>query len=236
MGRRGKNHRNAVDAVDRDKNYGPTEAIVLLKKAAFAKFDETVEVAVNLGVNPRHADQMVRGAVVYPHGLGKAVRVAVFAKGEKATEAKEAGADFVGDMDLVTKIKDDGWLDFDKAIATPDMMGLVGRIGRILGPRGLMPNLKVGTVTFDVTKAVKEMKAGRVEFRVDKAGVLHAPIGKISFEAAALEGNLMALMDMVMRLKPASAKGSYMQQAVLTSTMGPGIRLDVNQIQAEVKS
>jgi large subunit ribosomal protein L1 len=224
-----------VDSVDRAKQYGPTDAIILLKEASYAKFDETVDVAVNLGVNPRHADQMVRGAVVYPHGLGKAVRVAVFAKGEKATEAKEAGADFVGDMDLVNKIKDEGWLDFDKAIATPDMMGLVGRIGRVLGPRGLMPNPKVGTVTFDVTKAVKEMKAGRVEFRVDKAGVLHAPIGKMSFETAALEGNLMALMDMLMRMKPASAKGAYMKQAVLTSTMGPGIRLDVGQIQTELK-
>ena len=236
MARRGKNHRNAVGKVDRDKQHGATDAINLLKDASYAKFDETVEVAVNLGVNPRHADQMVRGAVVFPHGLGKAVRVAVFAKGEKATEAKEAGADFVGDMDLVTKIKDEGWLEFDKAIATPDMMGLVGRIGRVLGPRGLMPNPKVGTVTFDVANAVKEMKAGRVEFRVDKAGVLHAPIGKMSFETSALEGNLMALMEMVIRLKPASAKGTYMKQAVLTSTMGPGIRLDVGQIQAEVKS
>jgi large subunit ribosomal protein L1 len=236
MARRGKNHQSAQSKVDRNKDYSSAEAIGLLKDTCYAKFDETVEVALNLGVNPRHADQMVRGAVVYPNGLGKDVRVAVFAKGEKATESKAAGADFVGDMDLVTKIKDEGWLDFDKAIATPDMMGLVGRIGRVLGPRGLMPNPKVGTVTFDVTKAVKEMKAGRVEFRVDKAGILHAPIGKISFSSEALVGNLNALIDTIMRMKPASAKGTYMQQAVLTSTMGAGIRLDVAQLQADVKS
>ena len=233
MRRRGKNHRNAQQTVDRTKEYGLTEALELMKQSSFAKFDETVDIAFNLGVNPRHADQMVRGAVVYPHGLGKAVTVAVFAKGDKATEAKEAGADFVGDMDLVTRIKDEGWLGFDKAIATPDMMGLVGRIGKILGPRGLMPNPKVGTVTFDVTNAVKEMKAGRVEFRVDRAGVLHAPIGKKSFEVAALAGNLTALVEMLMKMKPATAKGTYMKQAVLSSTMGPGIRLDVAGLQAE---
>jgi large subunit ribosomal protein L1 len=235
MARRGKNHQSAQSRVDRTKDYSSMDAIALLKDTCYAKFDETVEIALNLGVNPRHADQMVRGAVVYPHGLGKDVRVAVFAKGEKATEAREAGADFVGDMDLVTKIKDEGWLDFDKAIATPDMMGLVGRIGRILGPRGLMPNPKVGTVTFDVTKAVKEMKAGRVEFRVDKAGVLHAALGKLSFSPEALHGNLNALIETIMRLKPASAKGIYMKQAVLTSTMGAGIPLDVNQLQADIK-
>lgn len=236
MSRRGKNHRNAQGKVDRAKEYGSNEAIELLKESSFAKFDETVDVAFNLGVNPRHADQMVRGAVVYPNGLGKAVKVAVFAKGDKATEAKDAGADFVGDMDLVTKIKDEGWLDFDKAIATPDMMGLVGRIGKILGPRGLMPNPKVGTVTFDVTKAVNEMKAGRVEFRVDRAGVLHAPIGKKSFTVEALAGNLNALVETIMKLKPATAKGTYMKQAVISSTMGPGIRLDVAGLQAEVKN
>lgn len=226
MPKRGKNYEGMMKRVDRTMLYDPTDAIELLKGGAFAKFDETVEVAVNLGVNPRHADQMVRGAVVYPHGLGKTVRVAVFAKGEKANEAKEAGADFVGGEDLVAKIKDEGWLDFDKAVATPDMMGLVGRIGRILGPRGLMPNPKVGTVTFDVAKAVGEMKAGRVEFRVERAGIVHAPVGKMSFSAEALRGNLDALMETLLRLKPASAKGVYMKNVTLTSTMGPGLKLD----------
>jgi large subunit ribosomal protein L1 len=235
MPKRGKHYRQVSEKYDREKQHQSLEAVSLVKELSFVKFDETVDVAVNLGVNPRHADQMVRGAVVYPNGLGKEVKVVVFAKGDKATEAKEAGADFVGDMDLVTKIKDEGWLDFDKVIATPDMMGLVGRIGRILGPRGLMPNPKVGTVTFNVTQAVSEMKAGRVEFRVDKAGVVHAPIGKVSFEADALQGNLHALIEMLVRMKPASAKGVYMQQAVISSTMGPGIRLDVSSLQAEVK-
>ncbi len=233
MPRRGKNYRRMVEQIDRTQNYGSEIGLALLKKTSFARFDETVEVAVNLGVNPRHADQMVRGAVVYPHGLGKPVRVAVFAKGEKAAEAREAGADFVGGDDLVARIKDEGWLDFDKAVATPDMMGLVGRIGRILGPRGLMPNPKVGTVTFDVQRAVQEMKAGRVEFRVDKAGIVHAPIGKKSFEESALRGNLIALIETLMRLKPSTAKGIYMKQVTLTSTMGPGIRLDVPSLQAE---
>jgi large subunit ribosomal protein L1 len=233
MPKRGKNHRTAVSKFDRDRKYGPDEAIALLKEAAYAKFDETVEVAVTLGVNPRHADQMVRGAVVFPHGLGKTVRVLVFAKGDKATEAKEAGADFVGDRDLMTKIKDEGWLDFDKVIATPDMMGIVGPIGRILGPRGLMPNPKVGTVTFNVSQAVSEMKAGRAEFRVDKSGIVHAPIGKKSFSVEQLAGNLSALIEMLIRLKPGKAKGIYMQQVTLTSTMGPGIRLDVGQLKLE---
>lgn len=233
MPRRGKNYRRMAEQIDRTQNYGVDIGLALLKKASFAKFDETVEVAVNLGVNPRHADQMVRGAVVYPHGLGKPVRVVVFAKGDKANEAREAGADFVGGDDLVARIKDEGWLDFDKAVATPDMMGLVGRIGRILGPRGLMPNPKVGTVTFDVTRAVREMKAGRVEFRVDKAGIVHAPIGKRSFEDGALRGNLIALIETLMRLKPSTAKGVYMKQVTLSSTMGPGIRLDVPSLQAE---
>lgn len=233
MPKRGKNHRAGLAKVDRDRKYGGSEGIELLKQATYAKFDETVEVAVNLGVNPRHADQMVRGAVVYPHGLGKAVRVLVFAKGDKATEAKEAGADFVGDRDLMMKIKDEGWLDFDKVIATPDMMGIVGPIGRILGPRGLMPNPKVGTVTFNVGQAVSEMKAGRAEFRVDKAGIVHAPIGKKSFSVEQLNGNLSALIEMLIRLKPAKAKGIYMQQVTLTSTMGPGIRLDVGQLKLE---
>ena len=233
MPRRGKNYRRVVEQIDRTQTYGAEIGLALLKKTSFARFDETVEVAVNLGVNPRHADQMVRGAVVFPNGLGKPVRVAVFAKGDKAIEAREAGADFVGGDDLVARIKDEGWLDFDKAVATPDMMGLVGRIGRILGPRGLMPNPKVGTVTFDVTRAIREMKAGRVEFRVDKAGIVHAPIGKRSFEGAALRGNLIALIETLMRLKPSTAKGVYMKQVTLSSTMGPGIRLDVTSLQAE---
>lgn len=205
-----------------------------LKKVKFAKFDETVEIAVNLGVNPRHADQMVRGAVVFPHGLGKQVNVLVFAKGDKEIEAREAGADFVGGMDLVTKIKDEGWLGFDKAIATPDMMGVVGRIARILGPRGLMPNPKVGTVTFDVAQAVKEMKAGRVEFRVDKAGIVHAPIGKISFADDSLVGNLNALMETIVRLKPSTSKGVYVKNVTLSSTMGPGISLDINALLSQI--
>ena len=226
MAKRGKNQRAVAGQIDRTQVYEPDMAIELLKKVSFARFDETVEVAVNLGVNPRHADQMVRGAVVFPHGLGKTVRVAVFAKGDKAREAEEAGADFVGGDDLVKKIKDEGWLDFDKAIATPDMMGLVGRIGRILGPRGLMPNPKVGTVTFDVTRAVGEMKAGRVEFRVDKAGIVHAPIGKLSFGTDKLIGNMGALMETLMRLKPSTAKGVYVRNMTVSSTMGPGLKLD----------
>lgn len=233
MPRRGKNYRRMVEQVDRTQNYDFDVALALLKKSSYARFDQTVEIAANLGVNPRHADQMVRGAVVFPHGLGKPVRVAVFAKGDKATEAREAGADFVGSDDLVNKIKDEGWLEFDKAIATPDMMGLVGRIGRILGPRSLMPNPKVGTVTFDVARAVREMKAGRVEFRVDKAGIVHAPIGKLSFESGSLKGNLVALIETLMRLKPSTAKGVYMKQVTLTSTMGAGIKLDVPALQAE---
>ncbi|MGB0647752.1 MAG: 50S ribosomal protein L1 [Bradymonadia bacterium] len=236
MAKRGKNYRQAFSKVDRDKLFDPNEALTLVKSLSHVKFDETVDVAVNLGVNPRHADQMVRGAVVYPHGLGKAVKVAVFAKGEKAQEALAAGADIVGDMDLATRIKDEGFLDFDKVIATPDMMGVVGRIGRILGPRGLMPNPKVGTVTFNVAQAVGEMKAGRVEFRVDKAGVVHAPIGKVSFPAENLTGNLVALVETLIRLKPATAKGVYMRQASVSSTMGPGVRLDVSALQDLAKA
>jgi len=230
MARRGKNYRGMVSAIDRTKQYELVPAIELLQKVKFAKFYEAVEVAINLGVNPRHADQMVRGAVVFPHGLGKTVRVAVFAKGEKENEAREAGADFVGGEDLVKKIQSENWLDFDKAIATPDMMGLVGRIGRLLGPRGLMPNPKVGTVTFEIAKAVREMKAGRVEFRVDKAGIIHAPVGRISFEAGKLSENIQALVDQLMRLKPSTAKGVYVKGMTLSSTMGPGIKIDTNPL------
>jgi len=233
MPKRGKQYRRMGEQFDRAIVYEAGDAIEIIKRVRFAKFDETVEVAINLGVNPRHADQMVRGAVVLPHGLGKSVRVAVFAKGEKEIEAREAGADFVGGEDLVAKIKDEGWLEFDKAIATPDMMGLVGRIGRILGPRGLMPNPKVGTVTFDVARAIGEMKAGRVEFRVDKAGIVHAAVGKISFETEKLVGNLMALVEQILRLKPSTAKGIYMQAVTLSSTMGPGVKLDTALLQQQ---
>jgi len=229
MAKRGKQYRAMMAQVDRTHKYGATDALTLLKNSSYAKFDETVEVALNLGVNPRHADQMVRGAVVLPNGLGKEVKVLVFAKGEKETEAREAGADFIGGMDYVTKIQE-GWLDFDKAIATPDMMSVIGRIARILGPRGLMPNPKVGTVTFDVKKAIGEMKAGRAEFRVDKAGILHVPIGKKSFTVEQLEGNLNTIMETVMRLKPSTSKGTYLQNATLSSTMGPGISLDTNAL------
>ena len=229
MARRGKQHRNMVAQIDRNHAYGALEAIELLQKVRYGKFNETVEISMNLGVNPRHADQMVRGAVVLPHGLGKEVKVLVFAKGEKETEARNAGADFVGGMDFVTQIQE-GWLGFDKAIATPDMMGVVGRIARILGPRGLMPNPKVGTVTFDVANAVKEMKAGRAEFRVDKAGILHTPIGKAVFTADQLNDNLMTLMETVVRLKPATSKGVYIKRITLSSTMGPGITLDSNAL------
>jgi large subunit ribosomal protein L1 len=229
MAKRGKLYRAMIAQVDRSRSYQTIEAIEVLKKVSYAKFDETVEVSINLGVNPRHADQMVRGAVVLPNGLGKDVKVLVFAKGEKEIEAREAGADYVGGMDFVTRIQE-GWLDFDKAIATPDMMGVIGRIARILGPRGLMPNPKVGTVTFDVANAVNEMKAGRAEFRVDKAGILHVPIGKKSFSAEQLEGNLDALIETVLRLKPSTSKGTYMRNVTISSTMGPGITLDSNAL------
>ena len=225
MPKLGKKYRKAVEGLDADKRFSVEEAVALTVEKAFAKFDETVDVALNLGVDPKYSDQMVRGAVPLPNGLGKDVRVAVFCKGDKVAEAKDAGADFVGGEELVAKVKE-GWLDFDKAIATPDMMALVGQIGRVLGPRGLMPNAKTGTVTFDVAGAVKEMKAGRVEFKVDKAGVLHAPIGKVSFGAEKLLENLKALLDAVNRHKPSAAKGTYMQAMAVASTMGPGFRID----------
>ncbi|MGK4007679.1 50S ribosomal protein L1 [Sorangium sp. So ce1036] len=211
--------------VDRARKYTLQEACELVKKAAPAKFDETVDLAVRLGVNPRHADQMVRGAVVLPHGTGQSLRVLVFAKGEKAKEAEAAGADFVGEADLVNKVQE-GFMDFDRVIATPDMMGLVGKLGRILGPRGLMPNPKVGTVTFDVKTAVSEAKAGKVEYRVEKAGIVHARIGKVSFAENALHGNADALIQALVRAKPATAKGVYLRSITMSSTMGPGVRID----------
>ncbi|SDK84530.1 large subunit ribosomal protein L1 [Maridesulfovibrio ferrireducens] len=224
MPKHGKNYRNATEGTD---SYGLTveNAVKLAVEKAYAKFDETVDVAINLGVDPKYSDQMIRGAVTLPNGLGKEVRVACFCSGEKEAEAKAAGADFVGGEDLVAKVKD-GWLDFDKAIATPDMMAKVGLIGRVLGPRGLMPNAKTGTVTFDVAKAVSEVKAGRVEFKVDKAGVLHAPIGKVSFGAEKLLENLKSLLDTVNKLKPSTVKGTYMKAVAVATTMGPGFRVD----------
>jgi len=212
--------------VDRLRAYPVLEAFELVKQTASTKFNETVDVAVNLGVDPRHADQMVRGALVLPHGTGKTIRVAVFAKGDKEREAREAGADIVGGDELAQRIQE-GFMDFDATIATPDMMGVVGRLGRVLGPRGLMPNPKVGTVTFDVASAVRDMKAGRVEFRVEKAGILHAPLGKASFTAEQLADNFAALIDTLNRLKPATAKGTYMRRVTVSSTMGPGIRVEL---------
>jgi len=225
MGFVSKKYKQAIEMYDTTKSYQLDEALDILMKLPKAKFDETVEVAVNLGVDPRHSDQMVRGSVTLPHGTGKPVRVLVFAKGEKEKEALEAGADYVGAEDLVEKIQQ-GWLEFDKAVATPDIMGLVGKLGKILGPRGLMPNPKVGTVTFDVAKAVKELKAGKIEFKVDKAGIVHAPIGKVSFGKEKLKENFMALLDMIIKLKPASSKGIYLKKCAICSTMGPGIKLD----------
>jgi large subunit ribosomal protein L1 len=203
-------------------------------ESSFAKFDETVDVAVRLGVDPRHADQMVRGTVVLPNGLGKEVKVLVFAKGEKEKEATDAGADFVGNEDLVNKIKE-GWFGFDKAVATPDIMGTVGKIGRILGPRGLMPNAKTGTVTFDIARAVKELKAGKIDFRVEKAGIIHAPMGKVSFGAEKIVENVAAFLETVIRLKPASSKGTYLKGIAISTTMGPGIKIDTSSVKDFIK-
>jgi large subunit ribosomal protein L1 len=228
----GKKLKAAEDRIDRTKEYGIEEAVGLLKQGAYAKFDETVEIAVNLGVDPRKSDQMVRGTVLLPHGTGKKVRVLVFAKGEKEKEAEEAGADFVGGEDLVEKIKQ-GWLDFDKAVATPDMMGTVGKIGKILGPRGLMPNPKLGTVTFDIAKAVGELKAGKVEYKVEKAGIVHVPVGKVSFSEAAIAENSRAVINSILKAKPATSKGKYVKKISMSSTMGPGIRIDVGKVAAK---
>jgi len=233
MSKSTKKHNAAMTGIDRNKVYALKTAVDVVKGAAYAKFDETVDVAVRLGVDPRHADQMVRGAVVLPNGLGKTVRVLVFAKGEKEKEALEAGADYVGADDLVAKIQG-GWFDFDTAIATPDMMGVVGKIGKLLGPRGLMPNPKVGTVTFEVARAVNESKAGKVEFRVEKAGIVHAPIGKISFDADKLQGNLIAIVEALLKAKPSAAKGTYIKKISLSSTMGPGINLDISYVTASI--
>ena len=224
--KRGKKYQESLKLVDRTKLYDVQEGIELVKQTAKAKFDETIEASVRLGVNPRHADQHVRGAGVLPQGTGRTVRVLVFAKGEKAREAEAAGADFVGAEDMVQKIQEENWLDFDVCVATPDMMGLVGRLGRILGPRGLMPNPKSGTVTMDVTKAVQDIKAGKVEYRVDRTGIIHVPIGKVSFDTEKINENLSVLMDAIVKAKPASAKGTYLRSVVLASTMGPGIKIN----------
>ena len=220
-----KNRAKAEALFDRAKKYTVNEAVALVKKAKFAKFDETVDLAIRLGVNPKHADQMVRGAIVLPHGTGQSVRVLVFAKGEKEREAREAGADFSGSDDMVAKVSE-GFMDFDRVIATPDMMGAVGKLGRILGPRGLMPNPKVGTVTFDIGNAVKEAKGGKIEYRVEKAGIVHARIGKVSFAENALSDNASALLNALMKQKPSTAKGTYLRSITVSSTMGPGVKID----------
>jgi large subunit ribosomal protein L1 len=225
MPRHGKKYRQASETVEAGQTTGLQDALTQVKELAYAKFDETVEIALRLGVDPKHADQMVRGTIVLPHGTGRTARVAVFASGEKIKEAEEAGADVVGGDELAAKIEG-GWLEFDAVVATPDMMRVVGRLGRVLGPRGLMPNPKTGTVTFDVAKAVEDIKAGKVEFRVDKTGIIHAPVGKVSFEVDQLKANADALISAVLRAKPAAAKGKYVKTATVSSTMGPGVKVD----------
>ncbi len=230
MPKHGKKYAEAFKLIEKNKLYDPEEAVEIVKKTASAKFDETVEVAVRLGVDPKHADQQVRGAVVLPHGTGKTKTVLVFAKGEKAKEAETAGADFVGAEDMVEKIQG-GWSDFDVAVATPDMMGMVGKLGKILGPKGLMPNPKVGTVTMDITRALNEIKAGKIEYRTDKAGNIHAPIGKVSFDNDKLAGNFYMLLDTLIKVKPSAAKGQYLRGITLSTTMGPGVK--VNPLKAQ---
>jgi large subunit ribosomal protein L1 len=231
MKKHGKSYRSALEKVDRAKRYPLEEGVALVQTTGKAKFDETVEMAVRLGVDPRQADQNVRATVVLPHGVGKSIKILAFAKGEKEREAQEAGADFVGGDDLIEKIKE-GWLDFDKTVATPDMMASVGKIGKILGPRGLMPNPKVGTVTPDIGRAVRELKAGKLEFRVDKAGIVHVPVGKVSFGAEKLLDNTRAVLGAVMRAKPASAKGHYVLGVTLSTTMGPGVKIDPLEVRS----
>jgi large subunit ribosomal protein L1 len=222
----GKKFKAVAALVDGDKRYSLEEAIGLIKKTARTKFDETVDLAVNLGVDPKQADQMVRGTVVLPHGTGKQVKVLVFAKGEKDKEARDAGADFVGAEDLADRIQKEGWTGFDTVVATPDIMGLVGRLGKVLGPRGLMPNPKTGTVTFDVAKAIKEIRAGKVEYRVEKAGIVHVPVGKASFDEKKLLDNAKAVLDSILKAKPSSSKGKYLKAAAISTTMGPGVKMD----------
>ena len=226
----GKKYIEAAKLVDRATLYDAPEAIALVKKAATAKFEETVELHIRTGCDSRHADQQVRGAVVLPHGTGKTVRILVFAKGPKVDEATAAGADFVGGEELIPKIQNDGWLDFDVVVATPDMMGVVGRLGKVLGPKGLMPNPKAGTVTMDVTKAIADIKAGKVEYRLDKSNIIHVPVGKVSFTEEQLQDNFQALIDAVNKAKPGTLKGAYMKSVILSSTMGPGIRLNTGKL------
>jgi len=232
MSKRSKKHTEALKKVDRLVKYDPQDALEITVSSSYVKFDETVDIAVRLGVDPRHADQMVRGSVVLPNGLGKEVKVLVFAKGEKEKEALDAGADFIADEDMVKKIQD-GWFGFDKAVATPDMMGMVGKLGRILGPRGLMPNAKTGTVTFELEKAINELKSGKIDFRVQKAGIIHVPVGKVSFGVEKLLENLKVFLDKITALKPASSKGTYFKSISISSTMGPGIKIDPLFIKAK---
>ena len=227
---RGKNYKESAKLIDKQTLYDPMDALNLVISASKAKFDETVELHVKLGVDGRHADQQIRGAVVLPHGTGKTVRILVFAKGPKEDEAKAAGADFVGGQELVPKIQNEGWLDFDVVVATPDMMGVVGRLGRILGPKGLMPNPKSGTVTMDVTKAIADIKAGKVEYRLDKTNIIHCPVGKASFTEEALQENVKTLLDTLVKARPSTLKGTFMKSAVLTTTMGPGVKLNTAKI------
>ena len=228
--KKGKRYTEAAKLVDRATTYDAAEAVSIVKKSASAKFDETIECHIRLGVDGRHADQQVRGAVVLPHGTGKTVRVLVFAKGAKVDEAQAAGADFVGGEELIPKIQNEGWLDFDVVVATPDMMGVVGRLGRVLGPKGLMPNPKAGTVTMDVTKAVNDIKAGKIEYRLDKANIIHVPIGKASFSEEQLADNFQTLMDAINKAKPSAAKGQYLRSVTIASTMGPGVKLNVTKL------
>ena len=230
MAKKSKKYTQAVAKIDRTKLYDSKEALDLVAEIASAKFDETVEAHIKLGVDGRHADQQVRGAIVLPHGTGKTKRVLVFAKGEKATEAQAAGADFVGAEDLVQKIQKENWFEFDVVVATPDMMGVVGRLGRVLGPKGLMPNPKSGTVTFDVTKAIEEIKAGKVEYRLDKNNIVHVPVGKVSFGGEKLAENFATLMSAIVKAKPASAKGTYLRSITVASTMGPGVKINAARI------
>ena len=228
--KRGKKYNEAVKLFDKSAQYEAGEAISLVKKSAVAKFDETIEAHIRLGVDGRHADQQVRGAVVLPHGTGKEVRVLVFAKGDKVAEAEAAGADFVGGDELIPRIQNDGWFEFDVVVATPDMMGVVGRLGRVLGPKGLMPNPKAGTVTMDVTKAVKDIKAGKIEYRLDKTNIIHCPVGKASFTEEQLADNFQTLMGAIIKAKPASAKGTYLKSVTLASTMGPGVKVNAAKL------
>ena len=222
----GKKYNEAAKQVDRATLYDPAEAVALVKKTATAKFDETVELHIRTGCDGRHAEEQIRGAVVLPHGTGKTVRVLVFAKGDKVNEAEAAGADFVGGDELIPKIQNEGWLDFDVVVATPDMMGVVGRLGKVLGPKGLMPNPKAGTVTMDVTKAINDIKAGKIEYRLDKSNIVHCPIGKVSFSEEQLVENLKAIMDAIVKAKPASLKGTYLKSITISSTMGPGVKVN----------